>query len=77
MQPLDYVTTPELIKELQRRYDDLVLIAASQRTPRDEDLIVSISGSYHGILGLTEIARMAARAGDGSYGDEDKDNASD
>ena len=55
----------------------MVLIAASQRTPRDEDLIVSISGSYHGILGLTEIARMAARAGDGSYGDEDKDNASD
>lgn len=66
MDPLEYVSTSSLLKELQKRFDDSIFIAAARVTGDAEDLVLSIKGSYHSVLGLSLVARMAAEAGDGS-----------
>ena len=35
-------------------------------TGEAEDIVLSLKGSYHSVLGLSLVARMAAEAGDGS-----------
>ena len=66
MDPLELVSTSTLLKELQKRFDDSIFIAAARMTGDAEDLVLSITGSYHSVLGLSLVARMAAEAGEGS-----------
>lgn len=63
MGDLNFVSSEELIKELQRRFDEMVFIGASQRTQKTEDLTISFSGSYHACVGLMEMGRMAVQTG--------------
>ena len=63
MGDLNFVSREELIKELQRRFDEMVFIGASQRTQKTEDLTISFSGSYHACVGLMEMGRMAVQTG--------------
>tara|TARA_R100000808_G_C2095197_1_gene114130 strand:+ start:553 stop:795 length:243 start_codon:yes stop_codon:yes gene_type:complete len=77
MEPLEYCSTPSLLKEVQRRFDDSIFIGNSKVTEKSEDYIVSLIGSYHGILGLTVLARMAAEAGDGPHDAPEEDEEED
>ena len=56
---LDFVPSPILIKELQSRHDEMILLGATKRTGEVEDLTVSYSGSYHACVGLLEIGKLA------------------
>ena len=64
MDSIEYFATNALISELQSRFEDCVIIAASRRTDKEDDMVACLSGSYHGILGLIAVARMAAEQGD-------------
>ena len=70
MSELQFIPSDDMIKELQRRFDELVVIGASQRTRQTEDLTVAFSGSYHSCVGLIELGRIAIQAG-GSSDDEE------
>ncbi len=70
MTDLTYVTNDDMIKELQNRFDELIVLGASQRTKQTEDLTVAFSGSYHSCVGLIELGRLAIQAG-GSPDDEE------
>ena len=67
---LSFVPSDDMIKELQRRFDELVVIGSAQRTRQTEDLTVAFSGSYHSCVGLIELGRIAIQAG-GSPDDEE------
>ncbi len=64
MESIEYFATPDLIKELQRRFDEVVIVAGSRRSDKEDDVIMCLGGAYHAILGLLAMARMAAEAGD-------------
>ena len=74
MEPLEYFSIKALLGELQKRFDDSVFIASAQMTGEDEDLMVSMKGSYHAVLGLTVLARMAAESGEGTHGTDTDEN---
>jgi len=69
MGDLKFVGSEEMIKELQTRFDELVLIGSAKRTKVTEDLTVCFSGSYHACVGLIELGRLAIQNAGGS--DED------
>jgi len=70
MSDLTFITSEELIRELQSRFDEMVFIGAMQSTSQTEDLTISFSGSYHSCVGLIELGRLAIQAG-GSTDDEE------
>jgi len=70
MEPLEYFATTELLTELHRRFDASIFVAAAKMTKDVEDIVLSLMGSYHSVLGLSVIARMAAESGDGSHNDK-------
>ncbi len=43
-------------------------------TKDEEDIVLSLMGSYHSVLGLSVIARMAAESGDGPHNDKDEND---
>ena len=63
MAQLDFVPSDQLILELKKRYDDFVFLGNKKMTGTVDDYVVSFKGTYHGILGLCEMARLAAEAG--------------
>jgi len=64
MESIEYFSTKDLIAELTRRFDEVVIVAASRRSDKEDDVIMCLGGAYHAILGLLAMARMAAEAGD-------------
>ena len=60
---LRFVPSEDIIKELQGRFDEMVFVAAAQRTQGTEDLPISFSGSYHACIGLMEMGRLAIQTG--------------
>ena len=64
MSDLDFVTTEDLIIELQRRHDEIVVMGSTKRTGEVEDLTVAFSGSYHACVGLIEVGKLAMQTGD-------------
>lgn len=62
---LSFVTSEDILKELQSRFDEMVFIGAMKSTSQTEDLTVSFSGSYHSCVGLIELGRLAVQAGGG------------
>tara|TARA_Y100001938_G_scaffold137054_1_gene200743 strand:- start:388 stop:618 length:231 start_codon:yes stop_codon:yes gene_type:complete len=67
---LDFVTTDEILKELKKRFDDFIIVGSAKRTSEQDDYVITFKGTYHGILGLCELGRLAAEAG----GDDVKDD---
>ena len=70
MSDLNFVPSEDMLKELRRRYDEMIFLGSMKRTAQVEDLTVLFSGSYHACLGLVEVGRMAIQAG-GTHEDED------
>ena len=66
---LEFITNDELINELRKRFDYLLIVGCVKRTNQRDDYLMSFVGTYHGILGLCELGRLAAEAG----GDDGKD----
>ena len=69
---LNFVPSEAMIKELQSRYDEMVLLGSVRRTSETEDSTVAFVGSYHACVGLLEIGKMAIQAGgsdDSDYSD--------
>tara|TARA_Y100001963_G_scaffold113652_1_gene157452 strand:+ start:1660 stop:1875 length:216 start_codon:yes stop_codon:yes gene_type:complete len=71
MTDLEFVESKNLIKELQKRHDEMVIIGAVKRTGETEDLTVAFAGSYHACVGLMEIGKLALMGGtsDENYSD--------
>ena len=71
MTDLEFVESKNLIKELQKRHDEMVIIGAVKRTGETEDLTVAFAGAYHACVGLMEIGKMALMGGtsDENYSD--------
>lgn len=65
------VPSEALIKELQNRFDEMVFLGAMHRTKSSEDITVAFSGSYHAVVGLIEIGKLASKAGGALSEDED------
>ena len=61
---LDFVSTSDLAKELQKRHDELIIVGSMKRTGETEDLTVGFSGSYHCCLGLLEVGKIAMQTGE-------------
>ena len=64
MESIEYFSTKALVAELTKRFDEVVIVAASRRSAKEDDVIMCLGGAYHAILGLLAMARMAAEAGD-------------
>ena len=60
MTDLQFVPSDDMIKELQKRFDELVVLGSAQRTRQTEDLTVA----------LIELGRIAIQAG-GAPDDEE------
>ena len=58
-----------MIKELQRRHDDFVMLAAQHRTDTMDGITVCFGGSLHGVFGLLAIARVSLETGSGEIDD--------
>jgi hypothetical protein len=63
MTDLRFISSVDMIKELQDRFDDMIFLGSAQKTQKTEDLTISYSGSYHSCVGLVEIARTALKVG--------------
>jgi len=62
--PLEFIQTEVLLKEIRARHDDMIMIAATNRTESLDDLIVIMKGPYHSLLGLASLARMVVEGGE-------------
>jgi len=60
---LSFVTTEDLTKELESRFDEMVFFGAMKSTSQSSDIIISFSGDYHCVLGLIELGRMGVQNG--------------
>ena len=71
MANLEFVETSTLLRELQKRMDDMVFIGAVKRTSVDDSLLFAYNGSCYGCLGLCETSRLMvlAREGDDELDD--------
>ena len=72
MKDLNFIPSEDMIKELQSRFDELVLLGSTRMTSEAEDITVAFTGSYHACLGLLEIGKIAIQAGgsdDSDYSD--------
>ena len=69
MTDIKFIPSEDMIKELQKRFDEMVFLGAAKRTVELEDLVVSFSGSYHACVGLIEVGKLALHAG--GVGDDD------
>ena len=63
--PLEFVDTDAMIKELRKRHDDFVLLAAQHRTDTMDGITVCFGGSLHGVFGLLSIAKVSLTGGSG------------
>ena len=63
MTDLRFISSVDMIKALQDRFDDMIFLGSAQKTQKTEDLTISYSGSYHACVGLVEIARTALKVG--------------
>tara|TARA_R100001082_G_scaffold111118_1_gene93474 strand:+ start:1165 stop:1383 length:219 start_codon:yes stop_codon:yes gene_type:complete len=63
MSQLEFIPSDKLILELKKRFDDFVFVGSQKRTGTVDDYVISFKGTYHGILGLCEMARMASETG--------------
>lgn len=64
MPSLDFVETTDLVREILRRSDDILIIGCTNRTALEDSLIWSAQGSFHSCLGLLEVGKMLLRKGD-------------
>ena len=60
---LEFVTTTQLIKELQDRMDHMVLMASSNRSGNEDSFLFSATGPAHSCIGLVEVGRLMLLAG--------------
>ena len=63
MSDLTFIPSDDMIKELQSRYDEMVLLGSSKRTEETEDITVCFTGSSHACVGLIELGRLAITTG--------------
>lgn len=60
---LRFVSSEDMIKELQRRFDESIFLASARDSQKTDDLTIAFFGPYHACMGLIEIGRVALRAG--------------
>ena len=73
MDPLEYVATTSMLKELRKRFDSMVFLGASNRTEDVEDITVGFEGPFHSVVGLLELGKVAVMNG---ISDDDENCAS-
>lgn len=71
MMDLRFVSTDDMIRELQSRFDETIFMGAARMAQKNEDMTMAFSGPFHACLGLIEIARSAMKTG-GIDDDDDR-----
>ena len=61
---LNYVTSSELLEELQKRMDAMIFIGQESRTKQQDELSAIFKGTFHACLGLCEVAKLMVISGD-------------
>lgn len=61
-QPLDFVTTAELLEELKKRFDSLLFIGYKDTSDKRSDYHVATNASLHEVIGLAATAVNIAEA---------------
>jgi len=65
---LTFVSTKDMLEELQGRMDSLVFVGQSSRTEEEDELIAVFKGTLHSCLGLCAVSEMMVKSGE--YGNE-------
>ncbi len=68
---LTFVTTSDLLEELQVRMDAMIVVGQASRTEDEEELTAVFKGTFHGVLGLCEVAKLMITSGNGTHENED------
>jgi hypothetical protein len=68
---LEYIPTTDLIDELQKRMDCIVIVGSANRTEKEDSLLFVGKGSFHGCLGLCEAAKLFVLSRDEGVGEDD------
>jgi hypothetical protein len=55
--PLEYVGTKDLLKEIQRRFDDVLFVGYLNKTTDNDHYTFFFKGSCHGIVGMSEMVK--------------------
>ena len=78
MKEIEYFSTDQLLKELMKRFDDFAFIASHKRhiSKSDDDIVLCFGGCYYSVIGLIELAKMAAIKGERGEGFPDGDSIS-
>lgn len=62
MSPIEYMTTEELLKELKKRFDELLFVGYNSKTKGEDSYKIAVKATLHGSFGLIEILSRAADA---------------
>ena len=60
---LEFIPSPRLIRELQKRMDHMVLGGSAHRTETEDSVIFAATGPPHCCIGLLEMGRLMVLAG--------------
>lgn len=57
LSPIEYFSTKDLLREMQRRFDDVLFVGYINKTTDDDHYTFFFKGSCHGILGLSDMVK--------------------
>lgn len=60
---LRFVSSEDMLRELQSRFDESVFVASARDAQKTDDLTIAFFGPYHACMGLIEMGKVALRAG--------------
>ena len=60
--PLAYITTAQMIDELQDRFDSMVFLAATDQTQSINNMVLGLSGPHHAVIGLMVLGYLSVTA---------------
>ena len=69
-QPITFITTTDILEELQGRMDSMMFIGQASRTEDEEELTAVFKGTFHSVLGLNEVAKIMIVSGDSKDADD-------
>ena len=71
---LNFVTTPELLEEIQTRMDAMIFVGQASRTDDQDELSAVFKGTLHSCLGLCEVSKLMVVSGETKDDDEECDD---
>jgi hypothetical protein len=57
LSPIEYFSTKDLLREIQRRFDDVLFVGYMSKTSDNDHYTFFFKGSCHGVIGLAEMVK--------------------